>query len=156
MISPRRFFCSDVAQEDPREVKASQAGLNYIGLDGNIGCLVNGAGLAMATLDIIKLHNGSPVCRFFFLSSIAARFDRWGFFFSQIFWILVVAQTKSKSLRHLPCWTQIRTSKLFLVRFVGVSVLRKSDFFFQLTFLEELCDATSSLSESSRQCKKLG
>jgi len=50
----------DVTQEDPREVEASKHDLNYIGLDGNIGCLVNGAGLAMATMDIIKLHGGSP------------------------------------------------------------------------------------------------
>ncbi len=50
----------DRSQEDPREVEADQYGLNYIGLDGNIGCLVNGAGLAMATMDIIKLHGGSP------------------------------------------------------------------------------------------------
>ena len=46
----------DTSQEDPREVAAAEQKLNYIGLDGNIGCLVNGAGLAMATMDIIKLH----------------------------------------------------------------------------------------------------
>src|SRR5205085_5636192 len=50
----------DVAEEDPREVEASKHGLNYIGLDGNIACLVNGAGLAMATMDIIKTYGGSP------------------------------------------------------------------------------------------------
>ncbi|MGI9087498.1 MAG: ADP-forming succinate--CoA ligase subunit beta [Chthoniobacterales bacterium] len=50
----------DPAEEDPREVEASKAGLNYIGLDGNIACLVNGAGLAMATMDIIKFYGGSP------------------------------------------------------------------------------------------------
>jgi len=50
----------DVAEEDPREVEASSHGLNYIGLDGNIACLVNGAGLAMATMDIIKFYGGSP------------------------------------------------------------------------------------------------
>jgi succinyl-CoA synthetase beta subunit len=50
----------DVAEENPKEVKAQEAGLNYIALDGNIGCLVNGAGLAMATMDLIKLHGGSP------------------------------------------------------------------------------------------------
>jgi len=50
----------DVGEEDPREVEASKHGLNYIGLDGNIACLVNGAGLAMATMDIIKFHGGSP------------------------------------------------------------------------------------------------
>jgi len=50
----------DIGEEDPREVEASRHGLNYIGLDGNIACLVNGAGLAMATMDIIKFYGGSP------------------------------------------------------------------------------------------------
>ena len=50
----------DVAEEDPREVEASKHGLNYIGLDGDIACLVNGAGLAMATMDIIKFYGGEP------------------------------------------------------------------------------------------------
>ena len=50
----------DLAEEDPRDVEASKYGLNYIGLDGSIACLVNGAGLAMATMDIIKLHGGEP------------------------------------------------------------------------------------------------
>ena len=50
----------DPAEENPLELKAAGFGLNFIALDGNIGCLVNGAGLAMATMDIIKLHGGSP------------------------------------------------------------------------------------------------
>lgn len=50
----------DKSEEDPREVAASEYELNYIGLDGNIACLVNGAGLAMATMDIIKHHGGDP------------------------------------------------------------------------------------------------
>lgn len=50
----------DEAEEDPREVEASKSDLNYIALDGNIGCLVNGAGLAMATMDIIKHFSGDP------------------------------------------------------------------------------------------------
>ncbi|KAG0343443.1 beta' subunit [Podila humilis] len=50
----------DKSQEDPREVAAAEYNLNYIGLDGSIGCLVNGAGLAMSTMDIIKLHGGEP------------------------------------------------------------------------------------------------
>jgi succinyl-CoA synthetase beta subunit len=50
----------DVHEEDPREVEASKFHLNYIGLDGNIACLVNGAGLAMATMDIIKYAGGAP------------------------------------------------------------------------------------------------
>ncbi len=50
----------DIGEEDPREVEASKHGLNYIGLEGNIACLVNGAGLAMATMDIIKFYGGSP------------------------------------------------------------------------------------------------
>lgn len=50
----------DKSQEDPRESRAADRGLNYIGLDGNIGCIVNGAGLAMATMDTIKLAGGEP------------------------------------------------------------------------------------------------
>ena len=50
----------DLAEEDPAEVRASEFELNYIKLDGNIGCTVNGAGLAMATMDIIQLQGGSP------------------------------------------------------------------------------------------------
>ncbi|MDZ7735761.1 MAG: malate--CoA ligase subunit beta [Gammaproteobacteria bacterium] len=50
----------DKSQEDPREMKASDRGLNYVGLDGNIGCIINGAGLAMATMDMIKHAGGEP------------------------------------------------------------------------------------------------
>jgi succinyl-CoA synthetase beta subunit len=50
----------DVGEEDPLEIEASKSSLNYIHLDGNIGCMVNGAGLAMATMDIIKLAGGEP------------------------------------------------------------------------------------------------
>jgi len=50
----------DFDEEDPKEVEASGHGLNYIALDGNVGCIVNGAGLAMATMDAIVLHGGSP------------------------------------------------------------------------------------------------
>jgi succinyl-CoA synthetase beta subunit len=50
----------DLTEEDPAEVEASHYDLSFIKLDGNIGCLVNGAGLAMSTMDIIKLHGGSP------------------------------------------------------------------------------------------------
>ncbi|HQT26456.1 MAG TPA: ADP-forming succinate--CoA ligase subunit beta [Burkholderiales bacterium] len=50
----------DMEEEDPAEVEASQFGLSYISLDGDIGCLVNGAGLAMATMDIVKLYGASP------------------------------------------------------------------------------------------------
>ena len=48
----------DLSEEDPAEVRAGKAGLSYVNLDGNIGCLVNGAGLAMSTMDLIKLHGG--------------------------------------------------------------------------------------------------
>jgi len=54
------FSWRDVSQEDAEEVKAAEHGLNFIKLDGDIGCLVNGAGLAMATMDIIKLNGGQP------------------------------------------------------------------------------------------------
>ncbi len=50
----------DINEEDPLEVEATKYGLNYIKLDGNIACMVNGAGLAMATMDIIKYAGGSP------------------------------------------------------------------------------------------------
>jgi succinyl-CoA synthetase beta subunit len=54
------FAQRDHSQEDVREVEAAKYDLNYIGLTGEIGCMVNGAGLAMATMDIIKLHGGTP------------------------------------------------------------------------------------------------
>ncbi len=50
----------DLSEEDPIDVEAREAGLNYVHLDGNVGCMVNGAGLAMATMDIIKLSGGEP------------------------------------------------------------------------------------------------
>ncbi len=57
---PELVALRDLDEEDPAEVEASKFDLNYIQLDGNIGCLVNGAGLAMATMDIIKLYGGAP------------------------------------------------------------------------------------------------
>lgn len=57
---PNIISMRDVREEEALEVEASTAGLNYIKLDGNIGCMVNGAGLAMATMDIIKIHGGIP------------------------------------------------------------------------------------------------
>lgn len=57
---PEIMALRDTSEEDPREVAASAFNLNYIGLEGNIACLVNGAGLAMATMDIIKHHGGEP------------------------------------------------------------------------------------------------
>lgn len=57
----KEIFAMDVHEDtDPKEVEASKYNLNYIAMEGNIGCLVNGAGLAMATMDIIKLNGGSP------------------------------------------------------------------------------------------------
>jgi len=50
----------DLAEENPVEVEAREVGLNYVDLDGNVGCMVNGAGLAMATMDLIKQSGGSP------------------------------------------------------------------------------------------------
>jgi succinyl-CoA synthetase beta subunit len=57
---PRVVDLRDLDEEDPHEIEASRHELNYIKLDGNIGCMVNGAGLAMATMDIIKLYGGAP------------------------------------------------------------------------------------------------
>ena len=54
------FSWRDTSQEDAEEVRAAESGLNFIKLGGDIGCLVNGAGLAMATMDIIKLNGGEP------------------------------------------------------------------------------------------------
>ncbi|GAW82919.1 ATP-specific succinyl-CoA synthetase beta subunit [Plasmodium gonderi] len=54
------FQKRDLSQENPEEIQAKKFNLNYVSLDGNIACMVNGAGLAMATLDLIALHNGSP------------------------------------------------------------------------------------------------
>jgi succinyl-CoA synthetase beta subunit len=50
----------DLSEEEPAEIRADEAGLSYVKLDGNIGCLVNGAGLAMSTMDVIQLHGGEP------------------------------------------------------------------------------------------------
>jgi succinyl-CoA synthetase beta subunit len=57
---PELAALRDVSQEDEREAAAKEHDLNYISLDGNIGCMVNGAGLAMATMDLVKLHGGEP------------------------------------------------------------------------------------------------
>ena len=57
---PELVAMRDIRQEDETEVKASQHDLNYVTMDGNIGCMVNGAGLAMGTMDIVNLHGGKP------------------------------------------------------------------------------------------------
>jgi succinyl-CoA synthetase beta subunit len=57
---PELVAMRDIRQEDPTEVQASQHDLNYVTMDGDIGCMVNGAGLAMATMDVIQLEGGSP------------------------------------------------------------------------------------------------
>ena len=57
---PEIVALRDLDEEDPAEIEASKFDLTYISLDGDIGCLVNGAGLAMATMDVIKLYGGSP------------------------------------------------------------------------------------------------
>ncbi|MGD9329160.1 MAG: succinate--CoA ligase subunit beta, partial [Cyclobacteriaceae bacterium] len=57
---PELVELRDISEEDPLEVEAGESDLNYIKLDGNVGCMVNGAGLAMATMDMIKLSGGEP------------------------------------------------------------------------------------------------
>jgi succinyl-CoA synthetase beta subunit len=57
---PQLAQLRDASQEDPMERRAAEHDLNYVSLDGNIACMVNGAGLAMATMDLIKLHGGQP------------------------------------------------------------------------------------------------
>jgi succinyl-CoA synthetase beta subunit len=59
-LKPEVEALRDKSQEDPTEVQANEIGLNYVSMTGNIGCMVNGAGLAMATMDIIKFHGGAP------------------------------------------------------------------------------------------------
>ena len=60
IVSLKLRAMRDTSQEDERENRAREWELNYIALDGDIGCMVNGAGLAMATMDLIKLHGGNP------------------------------------------------------------------------------------------------
>lgn len=57
---PKIVEMRDKREEDPTEVEAGEVGLNFVKLDGNVGCMVNGAGLAMATMDIIKMAGGNP------------------------------------------------------------------------------------------------
>jgi succinyl-CoA synthetase beta subunit len=57
---PELYAYRDVTEEDPLEVEAGESNLNYVKLDGNVGCMVNGAGLAMATMDVIKISGGEP------------------------------------------------------------------------------------------------
>jgi succinyl-CoA synthetase beta subunit len=57
---PRLAAMNDASQEDEREAQAAEFNLNYVALDGNIGCMVNGAGLAMGTMDLVKIHGGNP------------------------------------------------------------------------------------------------
>ena len=54
------YALRDISQEEPSEVEAQKHNLNFIKLDGSVGCLVNGAGLAMATMDVLSLHGGQP------------------------------------------------------------------------------------------------
>ena len=57
---PKIVELRDITEEDPKEVRASELGISYVALDGNIGCMVNGAGLAMGTMDIIQQYGGTP------------------------------------------------------------------------------------------------
>ncbi len=77
LIVTRNSRLRDETQEDPRESQAAKLDLNYVSLDGNIGCMVNGAGLAMATMDIIKLYGEQPATS----------------------WMLAVAQPRSASVK---------------------------------------------------------
>ncbi len=81
----------DPSQDDEREAHAAQWELNYVALDGNIGCMVNGAGLAMGTMDIVNLHGGSL----------------------QTSWMLVVARRKSVLLKHLRSFSPTTMFKPF-------------------------------------------
>ncbi len=76
MRHPEIVALRDISQEDEREAMASEHDLNYISLDGAIGCMVNGAGLAMATMDLVKLHGGLNR-RIFSMSVAAPRPNVW-------------------------------------------------------------------------------
>ena len=69
----------DISEEDPTEVEAGKYNLNFVKLDGNVGCMVNGAGLAMATMDMIKLNGGEPA-NFLDVGGTANAHDRRGRF----------------------------------------------------------------------------
>ena len=93
----------DLAEEEPAEVRAGEAGLSYVKLEGNIGCLVNGAGLAMSTMDLIKLHGGEP----------ANFLDVGG------------GATCSKSPRPFACWPAIRAFGRFWSTFSAASCVAR-------------------------------
>ena len=87
----------DLSEEDPKEVEASKFDLNYIALDGNVACMVNGAGLAMATMDIIKHYGGSPLT----------------------FLMLVEERRRSRLRMHFAYWFLMMRSKQFSLIFLA-------------------------------------
>jgi hypothetical protein len=91
------FAYRDPTQEDPREVAASKFELNYIGMDGNIGCMVNGAGLAMATMDIIKVLLDIILCTCSRIYSFTKEVRPTS-------WMLVVVPMKNKSQKRSKSW----------------------------------------------------
>lgn len=124
------FAYRDTTQEDPREVAAHKYELNYIGMDGNIGCMVNGAGLAMATMDIIKvLYNTITLVHYLFINFIIFYYSYYYIIIFLLFlyynnsyysstmeaqqtsWMSEEAQTKSKSPKHSKFSTAILVCK---------------------------------------------
>lgn len=77
------FALRDISQEEPSEVRAQKANLNFIKLDGSVGCLVNGAGLAMATMDVLSLHGGQPA-NFLDVGGCVLNILMFGYYFSHV------------------------------------------------------------------------
>jgi len=88
------FALRDISQEESSEVEAQKFNLNFIKLDGSIGCLVNGAGLAMATMDVLSLHGGNPAN---FLD--VGGYVLWPLFFAEDAWLISFLISEAPLLR---------------------------------------------------------
>ncbi|XP_053596927.1 succinate--CoA ligase [GDP-forming] subunit beta, mitochondrial isoform X2 [Microplitis demolitor] len=126
------FDMEDVSEKDPREIEASKYNLNYVNMDGNIGCLVNGAGLAMATMDIIKMNGGEPANfldvgggvteeQVFHAFRIVAEDPKAKAIFVNIFGGIVNCATIAKGL--VAAAKQLKINKPVVVRLQGTNVL---------------------------------
>lgn len=92
------FALRDISQEEPSEVEAQKANLNFIKLDGSIGCLVNGAGLAMATMDVLSLHGGNPA-NFLDVGGSVISTYRWSFNWN---WLIHITAERPPKLSKKP------------------------------------------------------
>ena len=109
------YALRDISQEEPSEVEAQKHNLNFIKLDGSVGCLVNGAGLAMATMDVLSLHGGQP----------ANFLDVGGYVVPLQFLVdaaIAVSEAQPRRRSRLPLrfWSRTRLSKVFLLIYLVV------------------------------------